>query len=123
MPNPTAERFVRALAAKDVDALKALFQANVDFRAMTPNKFWEAAANDTIVDDILFGHWFEPQDRITDVVELETSRVGTRDRVGYRLAVSSPDGEYLVEQQAYFETIDDQISWMRIICAGYLPVE
>jgi hypothetical protein len=27
-----------------------------------------------------------------------------RERVGYRLAVSNPDGRFLVEQQAYYQT-------------------
>jgi hypothetical protein len=35
-------RFVAALAAKDTDGLVALFASEVDFRGMTPGRFWEA---------------------------------------------------------------------------------
>jgi hypothetical protein len=117
------EQFVRALAGKDAPTLKGLFQPGVDFRAMTPNKYFELTNHEAVVDEVMLGKWFEPEDRITDVLQVETSRVGSRDRVAYRFAVSSPDGEYVVEQQAYYETTDGRISWIRIMCAGYLPVE
>jgi hypothetical protein len=90
---------------------------------MTPNKYFELTNHEAVVDEVMLGKWFEPEDRITDVLQVETSRVGSRDRVAYRFAVSSPDGEYVVEQQAYYETTDGRISWIRIMCAGYLPVE
>jgi hypothetical protein len=35
-------RFVAALAAKDTDRLVALFASDVDFRGLTPRRFWEA---------------------------------------------------------------------------------
>jgi hypothetical protein len=28
----------------------------------------------------------------------------------------------MVEQQAYYETDGDRITWIRIVCAGFLPV-
>jgi hypothetical protein len=34
-------RFVAALAAKDTNRLVALFASEVDFRGMTPRRFWE----------------------------------------------------------------------------------
>jgi hypothetical protein len=41
--------------------------------------------------------------------------------VTYRLQVTRDGREYLVEQQAYYDTDGDQISWMRVLCAGYRP--
>ncbi len=41
---------------------------------------------------------------------------------GYRLAVSNPQGSFLVEQQAYYETGAGSITWMRVLCSGYRPV-
>ena len=38
--NDLGSQFVAALAAKDTDRLVALFAPNVDFRAMTPGRFW-----------------------------------------------------------------------------------
>jgi hypothetical protein len=117
------ERFVAALAAKDRDALTGLLQPDVDFRALTPSRFWEANDAATVVDDTMLGHWFEPQDVITEVIETESGRVGRRARLRYRLAVTSPDGPHVVEQQAYYETDGERISWLRIMCAGYLPAD
>jgi hypothetical protein len=122
MAQPLGERFVEALADKDAAGLKAVLRPDVDFRAMTPGKFWESDDVDVIVDETILGKWFDPDERITEVLALDTDRVGSRDRVGYRLHVERPDGAFVVEQQAYYETQDDKISWIRIMCSGYLPL-
>ena len=122
MAEQVGERFVEALAGKDAAGLKAVLQDDIDFRAMTPGKFWESNDVDVIVDETILGKWFEPEERITEVLAVETDRVGSRDRVGYRLHVETPDGQFVVEQQAYYETRDDKISWIRIMCTGYLPL-
>jgi hypothetical protein len=36
--------------------------------------------------------------------------------------VTNPDGKFLVEQQADYETNDGVIPWMRVLCSGYQPV-
>jgi hypothetical protein len=56
-----------------------------------------------------------------ELLQVETSRVADRERVGYRLAVSNPDGRFLVEQQAYYETSGGSITWMRVLCSGSRP--
>jgi hypothetical protein len=117
------ERFVRALAAKDADSMKALLAPAVDFRGLTPGRAWEASSRDVVVDDLLLREWYEPQDRITELLSLETGTVGHRHRVGYRVAVTTPGGPHLVEQQAYYETDGDRITWLRVLCAGKLPVD
>ena len=113
------ERFAHALAAKDADALRGLLHAALDFRAMTPGRFWEASDSGTVIDDILLGQWFEPSDDIKDLVAMETGTVGRRHRVGYRFRVENPDGTHLVEQQAYYEDEGGRITWLRVICAGF----
>ena len=99
--------------------LKALLRPDVEFRAMTPGRFWEADSADAVVDDILLGQWFEPSDEITEIFEVETATVGSRQRVGYRFGVTNSEGDFVVEQQAYFEPDGDQIGWLRIMCAGF----
>jgi hypothetical protein len=121
MASDVGQQFVKALARKDATELKALLRPDVNFRAMTPRRFWEAEDPDTIVDEIILGTWFGPTDEITEVVDIETSTVASRERVGYRLGVTNPTGSYVVEQQAYFDVNNGQISWLRIMCAGYLP--
>ncbi len=115
------ERFVRALADQDREALKAVMRTDVDFRAMTPGRFWEGNDADMVVDEMVLGTWFVPERRITDVVSLESDCVGLLHRVGYRFSVSRPDGDFTVEQQAYFETDGETISRLRIMCTGFLP--
>ena len=123
MTEHLGETFVAALAAKDPARLRAVLDPAVDVRALTPNMFWEASSAGDFVDRIVLGHWFEPTDHITGVTSVETGAdVGPRHHVGYRLAVTNADGDHVVEQQAYYETVGDRITWLRILCAGYNPV-
>ena len=122
MTEHIGERFARALADRDAAALKALLRTDVDFKAMTPGKFWEAHDVDVIVDETLLGTWFEPERRITETLAVDTDTLGPMDRVGYRFQVRRTDGEFTIEQQAYYVTDGDRISWLRIMCTGFLPL-
>jgi hypothetical protein len=113
--------FVHALAAKDRERMLALLDPEIDFRALTPNRFWEAADRDTVT-SVMLGDWFEEKDVIRSLEALETDTVCDRQRVGYRFAVTNPDGEHLVEQQAYLSVHDGRIDWMRVLCSGFRPV-
>ena len=122
MTEQIGERFARALADKDAAALKALLRSDVDFKAMTPGRFWEAHDVDVIVDETMLGTWFEAERRIIETLAVETDTLGSMDRVGYRFQVRRPDGEFTIEQQAYYVTEGDQISWLRIMCTGFRPL-
>ena len=117
------ERFARAIAEKNSSALLELLASEIDFRAMTPGRFWEAATAVEVVDGVIFGHWFEPTDRIETIEAIEQGTVVDRNRVSYRFRVSNADGAFVVEQQAYFGVEDDAITWLRVMCSGYRPVE
>ena len=117
-----AAAFARALAAKDRAGLLALLADDVDFRAMTPGRFWEAASAEQIVDEVILGHWFEEDDRIEALLSTETDEVADRTRLSYRLRVRNEDGLHLVEQQAYLNETDGRIGWLRIMCSGYRPI-
>lgn len=117
--------FAHALAEKDASRLSALFAAELDFRAMTPRKTWEAQDADGVL-GIVFGHWFEDDDRIQSLERLETDSFADRERVGYRLSVENPEGRFLLEQQAFLSegtgAGEGKIAWMRVLCSGYRPV-
>jgi hypothetical protein len=115
-------QFASALAAKDFDGLRELLHPEIDFRGMTPGRFWEASDPDTVVDEIL-QQWFEPSDEIDSLDALETDEIADRQRVGYRFSVHNPDGRYTVEQQAYLSERDGRIGWMRVMCTGFRPLE
>ena len=122
MTDNVGERFARALADKDSAGLKALLRPDVDFRAMTPTRFWESNDVDEIVDRTILGTWFEPARRITELVAVETGSIGSLERVAYRFTVDRPDGRFTIEQQAYYEIDGATIAWMRLMCTGFLPL-
>jgi hypothetical protein len=117
------ERFVRTVAARDADALKALLAPTVNFRALTPGRHWESDDANEVVDDMILGTWFAPERSITKILEIEQSTVGPVGRVGYRFQAKLPDGDFVIEQQAYLKTENDKISWLRILCSGFVRAE
>jgi hypothetical protein len=114
----TGRRFAEALAAKDFAAATGLLDPAVDFRAMTPNRFWEAGDPETVAGEIL-DVWFDPEDTIDEVVEIEEGGFSDCERVSYRFRGRNPDGPFVVEQQAYYTERDGLIDWMRVLCTGF----
>jgi hypothetical protein len=120
MPTTLAEQFARAVATKDHAGLRSALCDRLDFRAMTPNRMWEAEDADGVVEAI--NCWFGDEDVIESVEAVAVDEFADRQRVGYRFRVRRADGDHLVEQQAYLSSHDGQIAWLRIMCSGYRPV-
>lgn len=118
MELPPGERFARAIAERDFDKAVSVFHPKIDFRGMTPGRTWDAADPETVKRDIL-PQWYEEDDEIDDLLEVENGSVGDRRRVRYLYAVHNADGEFLIEQQAYYDVLDGAITWMRIVCSGW----
>ena len=116
------EEFVAALAAKDSSRMLGLLHAEVEFRGLTPRNTWEAGDAQGVV-GIVLGRWFEQTDEIREIERVDTDAFADRERVGYRLRVRNPDGEFVVEQQAYLGERDGRIGWMRVLCSGFRPIE
>lgn len=112
--------FAEALAAKDFDRIAGLLHPEVDFRAVTPRKAWEAADAPTVVGEVLSA-WFDDSREIEELVHVEEDAFADRQRVGYRMRVRTPDGPHLVEQQAYIGERDGRIGFLRIACSGFRP--
>lgn len=115
-------QFVRALAEKDAEQLLDLLHPQVEFRALTPRRNWEADDREAVL-AVLLGKWFEADDDIDSVERLESDSFADRERVGYRFRVSNPEGCFLVEQQAYISERDGRIAWMRVVCSGFRPTD
>ena len=113
-------RFVQALATKDADALGAVLHPDVDFRALTPNRFWEAHDRDAVL-EIVLGTWFGSDDDLDELVLLESDVVADREQVRFRFSGRNSDGPMIVEQQAYLAERDNLIGWMRVVCSGQRP--
>jgi hypothetical protein len=120
MTEPLGTQYAQAVAAKDHDRVRALLHPELDFRAMTPKKVWEASGPEDVL--AALREWFDDNDVIEAIDRLESDEFADRERVGYRFYVRNTDGLHLVEQQAYLSERDGQIGWMRIMCAGYRPV-
>ncbi len=114
--------FARALADKDQARIRSLMHPEIEFRGLTPGRAWQANDSDAVV-AVLFEQWFEQSDEIKMLQKLETDAFADRERVGYRFGVSNPDGEFVVEQQAYLSERDGRIGWMRVLCSGFRPSE
>jgi len=119
-PTGLGADFAHALAAKDRARMRDLLHPEIDFRAMTPGRIWEAADPDGVIETFL-ANWFEDDDDIQALERIESDAFADRLRVGYRLRVVNPDGRFLVEQQAYLAEREQRIGWMRVMCSGYRP--
>ena len=108
------------MTAKDFARAGELLDPEVDFRALTPNRAWEASGAEAVVSGV-FPVWLEESDEVQELLDVETGRVSDRERVAYRFRVRNGDGEFLVEQQAYYTERDGRIDWLRILCSGFRP--
>lgn len=114
-------RFVEALAIEDVEALRAVLHPEVDFRGLTPNRFWEAHDRDAVL-EIVFGVWFGADDELEELVLLHSDAFADREQVRFRFRGRNRDGPMVVEQQAYLTERDGLIGWMRVVCSGQRPL-
>jgi hypothetical protein len=126
MPTTTATStlgtsFAEALAKKDFDTLTSLLHPEIDFRGLTPRRSWEAGTPQDVVQGLL-RQWFEDSDEIDELVSLAADSFADRERIGYRFRLHNPEGQFLVEQQAYMSERDGKIGWMRVLCSGFRPV-
>ncbi|HKZ12917.1 MAG TPA: hypothetical protein VJL81_03625 [Solirubrobacterales bacterium] len=114
--------FAAALAAKDFEQIRDLLHPEIEFRALTPRRTWEASDPDEVIGTVLTT-WFEDSDKIEELEQVETDSFADRERVAYRFRVRNPEGLFLVEQQVYLSERDGRIGWMRTLCSGYRPIE
>jgi hypothetical protein len=110
--------FAEALSRKDFEQVVGLLDPEIDFRALTPRRTWEASSSRAVVDDVLT-QWFEPSDELERLVSTDEDAFADRLRVAYRIEGHNPDGPFVVEQQAYYAERDGRISWMRVLCSGF----
>ena len=111
--------FAQALAARDFDKLQALLDPEVEFRALTPRRTWEASGDSPTVD--LFRQWFDEATLIDQVDDVATHAVGDRQHLAYRFSGHDDDGPFVVEQHIYFTERNGRIDWMRMMCSGFRP--
>ena len=104
---------------KDAEALRAILHPEVDFRGLTPNRFWEAHDRDAVL-EIVIGVWFGAEDELEELVLMHSDAFADREQVRFR--GRNRDGPMVVEQQAYLTECDGLIGWMRVVCSGQRPL-
>ncbi|KQY56314.1 hypothetical protein [Nocardioides sp. Root140] len=116
-----AAAFTAAITTRDRARLSALFADDIDFRGLTPHRFWEAHTPDEVA-SVILDHWFEEHDRIVNAHLMDVVTVADTQRMGYLFELETPDGAHVVEQQAYYRTDGERISYLRVLCSGFRPV-
>jgi hypothetical protein len=96
--------FVDAILAQDLPRACSVLHADIDFRAMTPNRVWEA--NGPAGVEKVLRAWFEHPERDVERVDA-TEPVSVEDtlRVGWRVYGSDTNGPFIYEQQAYLREV------------------
>ena len=125
-PTPSATetlgvRLAAAIEVRDRTALRDLFATPVQFRAVTPRRFWDAETP-TDVADIVLGTWFDESKQVTHVSIVEDDMVGEVSKISYRMSVATESGPTVVEQVAYYSVHDDRITLVRLVCSGFQSV-
>lgn len=116
-------RLAEAVAAKDRASLLEVLADDVDFRGMTPGRHWESDTAADLVDRVLLGSWFDPDDHVEELVAVDVDEFADRTRVAYRLRVRNDAGPHLVEQQAYLAADAGRITMLRVMCSGFRPID
>lgn len=113
--------FARAVALKNREDVLKLLAADVDFRALTPGGPWQESTARGVL-DVLFGSWFTDSDEITALLGVEVGEpVEDTHHVSYRLALRTPEGDHTAEQQVYYRSDGQRITYLRILCSGFRP--
>lgn len=112
--------FAHALARGDFAQVMEVLCPDIEFRALTPRRGWEAqTAAETLG---ILRTWFDESKIVEDVLTVSTDIVGDRHSVTYRFAGEYPEGRFVIEQHAYYTERDDRIGWMRVVCSGFRPL-
>ena len=115
-------RFAEAIVSRDVEAFRATLSNAVDFKGLTPGRFWEASDPDEVV-DVVLATWFGETDRITGHEITDGDDVEDTHLVTYRFEITNDDGPHVVGQQVYYRADErDHIEYARVVCSGYRPV-
>lgn len=111
--------FAHALARRDFTKLQSILDPEIEFRALTPRRTWEANGDVPTVD--LFRKWFDDATVIERVEHVETHAVGDRQHLVYRFSGHEDGDPFVIEQQLYFTERGGRIDWMRMMCSGFRP--
>jgi hypothetical protein len=125
-PTPSATetlgaRFAATIESRDSSGLRSLLATPVQFRAVTPRRFWDAETPSDVA-DIVLGTWFDESKRVTHVSLVEDDTVGEVSKISYRMSVATESARVVIEQVAYYRVHDDRVTHLWLVCSGFQPV-
>jgi len=88
--------FAEAVTSKNYARVADLLHPDVDFRALTPNRSWQAHDSDTVIEQVLMS-WIEPDEHVEELISVDTDTIVDCER-------------------------DGRIDWVRLVCSGSRPV-
>ena len=119
-PELLGPAFAHALARGDFTQVAEMLSPDIEFRALTPRRAWEAqTAEDTLR---ILRTWFDESTVVDEVFGVGTDVVSDRHSVTYRFGGERSDERFVIEQHAYYTERDARIGWMRVVCSGFRPV-
>jgi hypothetical protein len=111
--------FAQALARGDFAQVTEILCPDLDFRALTPRRFWEAHNAEEALG--VLRRWFDDATIVDDVLGIRTDLIGDRHSVTYRFAGCKAQEQFVIEQHAYYTERGGRIGWMRLLCSGFRP--
>jgi ketosteroid isomerase-like protein len=121
IPTSVTADLLEAIVARDFSRAQTLMHPEVEFRAMTPKRTWEADDPEAV--EKVLRAWFEHPEREVERVEpTEPGAVEDTERVGWRVYGCDASGGFVFEQQAFLRENGGRVVWMRVMCSGPRPV-
>jgi ketosteroid isomerase-like protein len=121
IPTSVTADLLEAIVARDFPRAQVLMHPEVEFRAMTPKRTWEADDPEGV--EKVLRAWFEHPEREVERVEpVERGAVEDTERVGWRVYGRDANGAFVFEQQAFLREEAGRVVWMRVMCSGPRPV-
>jgi ketosteroid isomerase-like protein len=112
--------FVDALARRDWASLERCFAPDVQFQAVVPNAarpFRDKPDASSAVEQIR--KWFSDADPLV-LAHSEVGMIADRLAIRYRFTGHEPDGDFVVEQDAFAEVDGGRVTSMRLVCSGFI---
>ena len=123
MSRDIGQKFVNYIVKDDFEALSKLLDEEIVFTAATPGDTWHGEGIKNAMVELR--NFFSPDEAIEKIVTIEHNELPGRSRISYKLQGREKEfGVFEYEHQAYFQTEDNKISQLRILCSGlYTPEE
>lgn len=113
----SAERFVAALATRDLDDIAAVLAPDVRFRFLIPSGPDEVRGAQHVA--AKFGSWFGDAQRL-EVEDIRIEPLPGRASARYRFKVDRQRGSEVIEQQTYVDVDEKgQIAAIDLLCSGF----